>query len=80
MVDESQYASWEDLRDSCKMHELKRNIASTHGIPEVLAAFICEFTNVRHDGNEAAHTAESCDIRSAVRQKPEGTERRLLEQ
>ena len=62
------------------MHELKRTIASTHSIPDALASFICEFTNVRCDKNEAAHTAECRDIRSAMRQKPEGAERRLLEQ
>jgi len=62
------------------MYELKRTIASTHSIPDSLASFICEFTNVRRDGNEAAHSAQCRDIRSAVRQKPEGAERRLLEQ
>ena len=61
------------------MYELKRYIASTHHMHDDLASFICEFTNVRRDGNDAAHTAECRDIRSAVQQKPEGAERRLLE-
>ena len=58
--------SWEDLRDSCGMYELKRYIASTHHMHDDLASFICEFTNERRTGNEAAHTAECRDIRAAI--------------
>jgi hypothetical protein len=80
IVEQSRYDSWEDLRDSLEINELKKYITSTHCIRNDLASFICEFTNVRRDGNEAAHTAECRDIRSAVQQKPEGAERRLLEE
>lgn len=68
---------WED---SCGMYELKQNIASSHGIPDALASFIWELSNVCRDGDEAVHTAERHDIRSIVLQKPKGAERSLLEE
>jgi len=80
VVKESGFASWDDLRNSREMGELKTTIVSNHGITHDLAEFICEFTDVRRDGNEAAHTADRRDIGLAVQQKPDGAERRLLGQ
>ena len=73
--------SWEDFRDSYGgIDDLKKMIISSHGVSASMATFICEYTNVRQDGsNEAAHAARHSDIRSAVLQELDGTERRSLE-
>jgi hypothetical protein len=78
ILDKSNHQSWEDFRGSYSLstiNDLKRAIASSHNISKSLAGFIC----VRHDGNEAAHTADRKDIRLAVLQKPAGAERSSLE-
>lgn len=81
IVKESKFNSWDELRDSFDgIYDFKHMISSTHQIPYDLSSFICEFTNVRRHGNQAAHTAKRCDIQLAVQQKPEGAERLFLEQ
>lgn len=76
------FVSWEELRSAHSTTQgLKWAIIKEFKILPLdhdLATYICELTNVRQDGNEAVHTADRHDIRSAVQQKS-GNERRTLE-
>lgn len=83
ILDESDCDTWDSLREHCgegRLQDLKEYVAAKPGLDAELARFVCEFNNVRREGNEAAHSAEPGRIRDAVRQRPIGsTERRLLE-
>lgn len=81
IVADCKYESWEDLRGARRLLELKQYIVNKLDLPMEVTSFVCEFNNVRHKGNKAAHEATAADVRNAVMQQRLGTvDRDLLEQ
>jgi hypothetical protein len=72
--------SWELFRGSRSITQLTDYVVEKVGLSQDLSAFVCEYNNIRHAGNKAAHVASADDVRDAVLQKDvESAERKLLE-
>lgn len=82
VIKNTKYTSWEDLRDrQTILQALKHYVTRQSTLSADASSFLCEFSNVRHRGNESAHTAAPGDIQNAILQScPISNERQLLEQ
>ncbi|KAI0948783.1 hypothetical protein AcV7_009437 [Taiwanofungus camphoratus] len=72
------FNSWEDLRGSRTMAQLKTYVASCIQLPQDVINFVCEVTS--YEGYKAAPTVQEDDVRNAVLQEPVGSEERRLQE
>ena len=71
------HESWEELRGEQTIAQLLLSLQDNTALTNIQYPlsnlgldFLCNFNNVRRDGNAAAHTATREEVRDAVQRKP----------
>ena len=73
---EGEWGSWEELRNSFEIEELKLHLLEQFALSDDAASLICEPNNIRREEDEVAHFASEGDIRSAILQQSIDSETR----